>query len=85
MNEKGIFGKESMKMKNKTQLGEILKYMLSHKGITRLQALDKFGCINLPDVIWKLRREGYEIENEYITKKNRYGHTTTFVRYCIVK
>lgn len=69
----------------RTQMSEILRFMLTHKGITRLQAAEKFGCMNLPDVIYKLRKMGYEIVNEYITKKNRYGHTTTFVKYCLVK
>ena len=71
--------------KQKTQLSEILKYLLTHKrGITRAMAWDKFGCQNLPDIIYKLRKRGYDIRAEQITKKNRYGHASTFYRYYLV-
>lgn len=71
-------------MKNtKTQKTEVLRYLQTHKGLTRLQATDKFGCQNLPDVIYQLRKLGWDIQAESITKKNRYGHTTTFSRYYL--
>lgn len=71
-------------MKEKTQMTEVLKYMQTHKGITSTQAIEKFGATRLSDIIFRLRKEGYEIETESITKKNRYGHTTTFARYTLV-
>lgn len=71
-------------MKEKTQMTEVLKYMQTHKGITSIQAIEKFGATRLSDIIFRLRKEGYEIETESITKKNRYGHTTTFARYTLV-
>lgn len=68
--------------KQKSQLSEILRYLQTHKrGITRAQAWDLFGCQNLPDIIYKLRRRGYEIQARQITKKNRYGHASTFFQY----
>lgn len=70
--------------KTKTQKSEVLRYMQSHKGITSLQAIEKFGATRLSDIILKLRQEGYDIKTESITKKNRYGHTTTFARYTLV-
>ena len=71
-------------MKEKTQMTEVLKYMQTHKGITSIQAIEKFGATRLSDIIFRLRTEGYEIETDSITKKNRYGHTTTFARYTLV-
>lgn len=70
--------------KTKTQKTEILKYMQTHRGITSLQAIEKFGATRLSDIIFKLRKEGYEIETEQITKKNRYGHSVTFAKYNLV-
>ena len=70
--------------KTKTQKSEVLRYMQSHKGITSLQAIEKFGATRLSDISLKLRQEGYAIKTESITKKNRYGHTTTFARYTLV-
>lgn len=70
--------------KEKTQKSEVLKYMQTHAGITSIQAIEKFGATRLSDIIFRLRKEGYEIETEQITKKNRYGHATTFVKYSLV-
>lgn len=71
--------------KQKSQRTEVLKYLKTHKrGITSLQAIELFGATRLSDIIFKLRKDGYEIETESITKKNRYGHAVTFARYTLV-
>ena len=71
--------------KTKTQKSEILRYLKTHRrGITSLQAIELFGATRLSDIIFKLRKDGYEIETESITKKNRYGHAVTFARYTLV-
>ena len=51
---------------------------------TSLQAIEKFGATRLPDIIYRLGKDGYKFKKESITKKNRYGHTTTFTRYTLV-
>ena len=68
----------------KSQKSEVLKYMQSHKGITSIQAIEKFGATRLSDIIFRLRQEGYEIETEQITTKNRYGHATTYAKYSLI-
>ena len=68
--------------KVKSQKSEVLHYLKTHKrGITSMQAITLFGATRLSDIIFRLRKEGYEIETEQITTKNRYGHVTTFARY----
>lgn len=77
--------KESMNMrKEKSQKSEVLKYMTSHAGITSIQAFEKFGVTRLSDIIFRLRKDGYDIETEDITTKNRYGHSTTYAKYRLV-
>ena len=68
----------------KTQKSEILKYMQTHKGITSLQAIEKFGATRLSDIIFKLRQDGYFIQTEQVTTKNRYGHVVTYAKYSLV-
>ena len=34
--------------------------------ITPLEALDKFGCFRLADIIFKLKKDGYNIETARI-------------------
>ena len=71
--------------KTKTQKSEVLKFMKSHKrGITSLQAIELFGATRLSDIIFRLRKDGYDIETQQITMKNRYGHPTTFACYKLV-
>lgn len=70
--------------KEKTQKSEVLRYMQTHKGITSLQAIEKFGATRLPDIIYRLKKDGYQFKKEQITKKNRYGHTVTFTKYSLV-
>lgn len=47
-----------------SQRTDILDHLRGGKSITPLEALAKFGCFRLADVIWKLRREGYAITTE---------------------
>ena len=62
-----------------------MKYIKTHnRGITSIQAIELFGATRLSDIIFKLRKDGYEIETESVTKKNRYGHAVTFARYTLV-
>ena len=70
--------------KTRTQKSEVLMFMKTHSGITSYQAIQHFGATRLSDIIFNLRKEGYEIKTEQITKKNRYGHTTTYAKYSLV-
>ena len=68
----------------KSQKSEVLKYMMTHKGITSIQAIEKFGATRLSDIIYRLQKDGYEFNKEQITTKNRYGHVTTYIKYSLV-
>jgi len=70
--------------KAKTQKSEVLRYMQTHKGITSIQAIEKFGATRLSDIIFRLRQDGYDIETESVTTKNRYGHVVTYAKYSLV-
>lgn len=71
--------------KTKSQLSEVLKYLMTHKrGITSVQAFNLFGVTRLSDIVFRLRKAGYNIITEQITTKNRYGHATTYARYILV-
>lgn len=70
--------------KTRTQKSEVLRFMKTHSGITSYQAIQHFGATRLSDIIFKLRKEGYEIETKQITTKNRFGHTVTYAKYSLV-
>ncbi|MFC3902270.1 Helix-turn-helix domain-containing protein [Acinetobacter marinus] len=44
-----------------TQKSQILAYMQTGNTITPIEALNKFGCFRLSDVIFRLRQSGHEI------------------------
>ena len=48
-----------------TQKKLILKHLEKNKGITLLDAITKYGCLNLSARIKELRNEGYYIETIY--------------------
>ena len=58
-----------------TQKKEVLKYMQTHKkGITSKEAWDKFGASRLADIIWKIKRDGYNVKKETIKVQTRRGY-----------
>lgn len=65
-----------------TQNEMILKHLKTHKrGITPMDAVERYGCYRLSGRIHDLRAMGYEIVTESETKKNRYGVPVTYARY----
>ena len=71
-----------MKERN-TQIGDIKDYMMNHDGITSIDAIKKFGCTRLADVIYRLKREPYNLHIKTFTKnvKNRYGGISSVAFY----
>lgn len=61
-----------------SQNKQILNYLLKGKKLTPIDALEKFGCFRLSARILDLRKEGYEIITENITKQGK-----TFAQYSM--
>ena len=59
----------------KTQISSVLDFMLTHTGITSLQAIKKFGATRLSGIIYKLKKDGYIISDKWVTVKTRFGET----------
>lgn len=66
-----------------TQKEMVLDYMRTHGSITTLESMKKLLILDLQSHIRTLRNEGYNITDEYITKKNIYGARSTFKRYYL--
>ena len=74
------------KIKKMTQAERVLRLMQTHKrGITALQAINAFGCLDLAGRIRDLREEGWEIIGEFIEVKNRYGERLRIKQYRLVE
>lgn len=66
-----------------TQKERILKHLQDFGSITSWEAIKEYGCTRLSAYIYLLRKDGYIIENENVTTKNRYGDVVTFAKYQI--
>lgn len=72
--------------KELSQAEQIIRYLKKHPaGLTRLQALEKFECINLPGRICDLREGGYNIVSVWQQKTKKNGETKRFVQYRLVE
>ena len=74
-----------MKKKKLSQCDRNLKFMQTHKSIDGKQAYRVAHSMNLPQRIYDLREQGYEIEGEYVYKKNEYGEKHRVKQYSLVR
>lgn len=69
-------------MKKSSQIKDVLEYLQRNKSITSMEAWEKFHATRLADVIFKLRKRGYNIVTQSCNGKNNYG-TYTYARYIL--
>lgn len=66
-----------------TQKEMVLDMLKTNGSITSWEAFTELGTTRLSGRIFDLKKDGYEIEKENITRKNRYGHSVTFAKYTL--
>ena len=64
-----------------TQCMKIVKYMNDFGSITPVQAMQDLGVMRLAARISDLEAEGWNIEHERESGKNRYGEKVNYARY----
>lgn len=68
-----------------TQKQRIIDYIKQFGSISSWEAYADLGITQLGARIDQLKKEGYEFETEWESKKNRYGENTTYKRYKIAE
>ena len=76
---------KSSNVEEQTQISEVLKYLKRYRNITSMEAFEKFGATRLSDIVYKLRKRGYDIKTVMCEGKTRYGGRTSFAIYRYVK
>ena len=66
-----------------TQCERILRHFQDGNTLTQAEAFLEYGVGRLSSRICDLRRAGYPIKGEFVTQKNRYSESRTFVRYSL--
>lgn len=69
-----------------TQCERLVEYMKKHptNGVTQIDALNELGILRLASRISELRSDGYVIEKEMISVKNKFGEKCFVARYRLV-
>lgn len=69
----------------RTKVDDVLQYLQANtKGITPAEARDLFHSDRLADIIYKLKKRGYEIETIMEEGRDAYGKNT-YARYVLKK
>ena len=71
----------SEKKMNKTE--KVLEHLQNHGSITSLEAIDLFGATRLSDIIYKLRKRGYDISTVDMSFVDRFGNKSIYGRYVL--
>ena len=66
-----------------TQTDMVLDYLEKKGSITTWEAYSKLFITRLSAKIYDLKKLGYEFNEEWITKKNRYGRKVNFKKYIL--
>lgn len=66
-----------------TQNERVLDYMKKVGPITHIEALSELGIMRLASRINDLKKQGYSIKSEMVSKKNYKGETIRFARYSL--
>ena len=66
-----------------TQKEMVFKHLKEFGNITSWEAIMEYGATRLSDIIYRLRKDGYDIQGETINTKNRYGENTHFTKYIL--
>lgn len=66
-----------------TQRQRVINYIKDFGSITRAEAFNELGIVELAARICELERMGYKFEKIKIYSKNRYGETIHFTKYTL--
>ena len=67
----------------KTQKEKIIEHIKKHGSITSYEAYMDLGITQLGARLDQLKKDGYEFETEWITKKNKDGAIVSFKKYYL--
>jgi len=69
----------------KTQKDAIKWHLKNYGHITSWEAIKEYGATRLSDIIFKLKKDGYNIHSTDEKIKTRFGRTTTIAKYLYFK
>ena len=70
-------------MSMETQKERILNHLKQYGSITTWESFELYGDTRLSDKIYRLKKDGYNFDEEWIKKENRYGKMIEFKKYIL--
>ena len=64
-----------------TQYDRVLDHLQKNGKLSQKQAIRLFGAYRLSDIIYRMRKDGYNISTNYKSGKNRFGDTVSWAEY----
>jgi hypothetical protein len=61
----------------------VFKHLLDGKSITSWEAIEKYGATRLSAIIFNLKKNGIDVQDEWVEEYDRYGNRTRFKRYFL--
>ena len=66
-----------------TQKDMVLEYLKHNEGISHRIAEKEFGATRLADIVFKLRKDGWDIRTTTVKTKNKFGRPTEYAFYTL--
>jgi len=67
-----------------TKFNNVKTHLFEQGKINTWQAIKLYGATRLSDIIFKLRKEGFNIESKRITTKDRNNQICSYVDYVLI-
>lgn len=64
-----------------TKFNQVKAHLENYGTITSWQAIQQYGATRLSDIIFRLRKQGYDIETKTECTKDRNGNTCQYAKY----
>ena len=69
---------------NLTQKARVLRHLRDFGSITSWESFTEYGITRLSAIIYNLKHiDGYDFDEEWQTRINRYGEKTSFKKYIL--
>lgn len=72
-----------MSQTKNTKTEQVLGYLQRYGSITSMEAIQHFGATRLADVIFRSRKQGYDIQTLPTCEKDRNGHPCNYATYIL--
>ena len=66
-----------------TKTNQVKEHLENYGTITSWQAIQQYGATRLSDIIFRLRKQGYDIETKDETTKDRNGNKCQYAKYIL--